>query len=106
MCFRQFLSLQTKQDIFLFQITGTTDYAKIQLDMLFSQCIAEVEKYDIVTDDPDSNYTNPYQELFESVCYSDCNGNGICENGNKNSQIMLSQSMTYIKSKNLPVLFI
>ena len=57
--------------------------------MLFSQCIDEVEKYEIVTDDPDSNYTNPYQELFESVCYSDCNGNGICENGNIDFTIVL-----------------
>ena len=79
--------------------------------MLLSQCINEAEKYDIDSGNPDSNYTNPYKDVLESVCYSDCNGNGICENGTK----FLSYLIFYLrgfnfhyllKSKNISIQFL
>ena len=65
------------------QYTGTTDYAKTQFDMLLDQCLEEAEKYDFISVNSSSNdYENPYTSLLLNVCPSDCNGGGICENGN------------------------
>ena len=49
--------------------------------MILAQCIDEVEKYDVVNTESGADYENPYKELLESLCYSDCSGNGICDKG-------------------------
>ena len=49
--------------------------------MLLAQCIDEVEKYDVVNTESGDDYENPHKELLESLCYSDCSGNGICDKG-------------------------
>ena len=49
--------------------------------MVLAQCINEAEKYELVGNDTEDGYENPHEELFQSLCYSDCNGNGICDKG-------------------------
>ena len=64
----------------LLQYVGTTEFARLQFEMLLEHCVEEAEKYELPTD-PEKNYTNPYGDLIPKICQSDCSGNGICKDG-------------------------